>query len=63
MFNKIQRCTFYRYCYSRHDEIIIETDLVFFEVICEQMSKTPSLEKGIVLSKDGYEFKFYKKIK
>ena len=45
-----------------HDEIIIEADkVVSLEVVCEQMSRTPPWEKGLILRADGYECEFYKK--
>ena len=45
-----------------HDEIIIEADMgVPLSAVCEQMSKTPSWAKGLLLSADGYECQFYKK--
>lgn len=45
-----------------HDEIIIEADLkVSLEAVCEQMGRTPSWAKGLILNADGYECEFYKK--
>lgn len=45
-----------------HDEIIIEADMrMSLSAICEQMSKTPSWAKGLLLHAEGYECSFYKK--
>ncbi|WP_139903987.1 DNA polymerase [Clostridium thermarum] len=45
-----------------HDEIIIEGDMGMpLSTVCEQMSKTPTWAKGLLLSTDGYECQFYKK--
>ena len=45
-----------------HDEIVIEADeQMSTEVVCEQMSQTPTWAKGLLLKADGYECKFYKK--
>lgn len=45
-----------------HDEIIIEADRrTTVQTICEQMGKTPSWAKGLLLKADGYECEFYKK--
>ena len=34
---------------------------ISLDVICEQMGRTPSWEKGLVMRADGYEMEFYKK--
>lgn len=45
-----------------HDEMIIEcSEGVSLDVICEQMARTPSWAKGLILRADGYECQFYKK--
>lgn len=45
-----------------HDEIIIEADRrAKVQTVCEQMGKTPSWAKGLLLRADGYECEFYKK--
>jgi DNA polymerase len=45
-----------------HDEIIIEADMGMpLSSVCEQMGRTPSWAKGLLLSADGYECRFYKK--
>lgn len=45
-----------------HDEIVIEADpRVSLKSICEQMGRTPSWAKGLLLRADGYETDFYKK--
>ena len=45
-----------------HDEIIIEADMkMSLSAVCEQMGRTPSWAKGLLLSADGYECQFYKK--
>ena len=45
-----------------HDEIIIEADKrMSLSVVCEQMGRTPSWAKGLLLRADGYECEFYKK--
>ena len=45
-----------------HDEIIIEADLkMSLEAVCEQMGRTPTWAKGLILNADGYECEFYKK--
>lgn len=45
-----------------HDEIIIEADKrMSLEVVCKQMSRTPSWADGLLLRADGYECKFYRK--
>jgi len=45
-----------------HDEIIIEADMGMPpSSVCEQMGRTPSWAKGLLLSADGYECRFYKK--
>ncbi len=45
-----------------HDEIVIEANkAVSLEAVCEQMGRTPSWAKGLLLRADGYETDFYKK--
>lgn len=45
-----------------HDEVVIEADpSVSLKAICEQMGRTPSWAKGLLLRADGYETDFYKK--
>ena len=45
-----------------HDEIIIEADQrMSVEAVCEQMGRTPSWAKGLLLRADGYECDFYQK--
>ena len=45
-----------------HDELIIECDRqVSLSAICEQMGRTPSWAKGLLLRADGYECEFYQK--
>ena len=45
-----------------HDEIVIEADpRMSQEAVCEQMGRTPSWAKGLLLRADGYETDFYKK--
>jgi DNA polymerase len=45
-----------------HDEIVIEADpRMSLEAVCEQMGRTPSWAKGLLLRADGYETDFYKK--
>ena len=45
-----------------HDELIIEADPhVSLDAICEQMGRTPTWAKGLILRADGYETPFYKK--
>ena len=45
-----------------HDEIIIEADKgMSLEAVCEQMGRTPTWAKGLILNADGYECEFYKK--
>lgn len=45
-----------------HDEVIIECDKqVSLPAICEQMGRTPSWAKGLLLRADGYECEFYQK--
>ncbi len=45
-----------------HDEIIIEADRrMSVEAVCEQMGRTPSWAKGLLLRADGYECPFYQK--
>lgn len=49
-------------CGHVHDELIIECSKdVSLNVICEQMSRTSSWAKGLVMRADGYETEFYKK--
>ena len=49
-------------CGHVHDELIIECSKdVSLDVICEQMGRTPSWEKELVMRADGYETEFYKK--
>ena len=49
-------------CGHVHDELIIECSKnVSLDVICEQMGRTPSWAKGLVMRADGYETEFYKK--
>lgn len=54
-----------RYCsivMHIHDEIVIEADRrMSAEVVCKQMSRTPSWANGLLLRADGYETDFYKK--
>ena len=45
-----------------HDEIIIEADKrMLLSAVCEQMGRTPSWAKGLLLRADGYECSFYQK--
>jgi len=45
-----------------HDEIIIEADMgMTLSDVCEQMGRAPDWAKGLLLSADGYECRFYKK--
>ena len=45
-----------------HDEIVIEADpQMSLKTVCEQMGRTPSWAKGLLLRADGYETDFYKK--
>lgn len=45
-----------------HDEVVIEADRdVSLDAVCEQMGRTPSWAKGLLLRADGYETNFYKK--
>ena len=45
-----------------HDEIIIEADRrMSLSAVCEQMGRTPSWAKGLLLRADGYECSFYQK--
>ena len=45
-----------------HDEVVIEADpSVTLKVVCEQMGRTPTWAKGLLLRADGYETDFYKK--
>lgn len=53
-------------CYSIvmhiHDELVIEADQkVSLEAICDQMGRTPSWAKGLLLRADGYVTLFYRK--
>ncbi len=49
-------------CGHVHDELIIECSKdISLDVICEQMSRTPSWATGLVMRADGYETEFYKK--
>lgn len=49
-------------CGHVHDELIIECSKdVSLDAICEQMGRTPSWAKGLVMRADGYETEFYKK--
>ena len=49
-------------CGHVHDELIIECSKnVSLDVICEQMGRTPSWAKGLIMRADGYETEFYKK--
>ena len=49
-------------CGHVHDELIIECSKdVSLEAICEQMGRTPSWAKGLIMRADGYETEFYKK--
>ena len=49
-------------CGRVHDELIIECSKdVSLEAICEQMGRTPSWAKGLIMRSDGYETEFYKK--
>ncbi len=49
-------------CGHVHDELIIECSKdVSLNAICEQMGRTPSWAKGLVMRADGYETEFYKK--
>lgn len=45
-----------------HDEVVIEADpRMSLKAVCEQMGRTPSWAKGLLLRADGYETNFYKK--
>jgi len=45
-----------------HDEVIIEADMgIPLSSVCEQMARTPTWVKGLLLSADGYECQFYQK--
>ena len=45
-----------------HDEVVIEADpRMSLKAVCEQMGRTPSWAKGLLLRADGYETDFYKK--
>lgn len=45
-----------------HDEVIIEADKrMSVEAVCEQMGRTPSWAKGLLLRADGYSCSFYQK--
>ena len=45
-----------------HDELVIEAEpAVSLEAVCEQMGRTPSWAKGLLLRADGYETSFYRK--
>ncbi|MDJ0304723.1 DNA polymerase [Dehalobacter sp.] len=45
-----------------HDELVIEADpRMSLTAVCEQMGRTPSWAKGLLLRADGYECDFYKK--
>ncbi len=45
-----------------HDEIVIEADpRMSLKAVSEQMGRTPSWAKGLLLRADGYETDFYKK--
>jgi DNA polymerase len=45
-----------------HDEIVIEADQrMSAEVLCQQMSRTPSWAEGLLLIADGFDCSFYKK--
>ena len=45
-----------------HDEVVIEADPgISLKSVCEQMGRTPSWAKGLLLRADGYETNFYKK--
>ena len=43
-------------------EVVIEADpRISLATVCEQMGRTPSWAKGLLLRADGYETDFYKK--
>ncbi|MCM1439301.1 MAG: DNA polymerase [Roseburia sp.] len=45
-----------------HDEVIIECDRrMSVDALCEQMGRTPTWAKGLLLRADGYECEFYRK--
>ena len=45
-----------------HDEMIIEASKdMSFDVVCQQMARTPKWAEGLILRADGYECEFYKK--
>ena len=45
-----------------HDEVIIEADpQMSLQAVCEQMGRTPSWAKGLMLRADGFECDFYQK--
>ena len=45
-----------------HDEIIIEANMdASLSQVCEEMAKTPSWAKGLLLGADGFECLFYQK--
>ena len=45
-----------------HDELVIEADpRMSLDAVCEQMGRTPSWAKGLLLRADGYATPFYKK--
>jgi DNA polymerase len=45
-----------------HDEVVIEADpRMSLATVCEQMGRTPTWAKGLILRADGYETEFYKK--
>ncbi len=45
-----------------HDELVIEADMDdSLSEVCEEMSKTPSWAKGLLLDADGFECMFYQK--
>ncbi len=45
-----------------HDEIIIEANIdASLSQVCEEMAKTPSWAKGLLLGADGFECLFYQK--
>ena len=45
-----------------HDEVVIEADpRMSLDAVCEQMGRTPTWAKGLLLRADGYATPFYKK--
>jgi DNA polymerase len=45
-----------------HDEVVIEADpKMSLQAVCDQMGRTPSWAKDLLLRADGYETDFYKK--